>query len=73
MIGPTPPPPTSIRSTLRIGVISDAVPVKNSSSAMYNISLGIDCSRVGIPRFAASLRIESRVIPFKRVPSMGGG
>jgi hypothetical protein len=38
-MGPTPPSPprlvpTGIRSTLRMGVISEAVPVKKSSSAM---------------------------------------
>ncbi len=34
VIGPAFPLPTGIRSTLRIGVTSDAVPVKNSSSAV---------------------------------------
>ena len=35
MIGPRLPSPTGILSTERTGVISAAVPVKNTSSAMY--------------------------------------
>ena len=40
--GPRRPLPTVMRSTERMGVISAAVPVKNSSSAMYSISRGIE-------------------------------
>lgn len=38
--GPAWPPPTVIRSTLRTGVTSEAVPVRNSSSAVYRLSRG---------------------------------
>ena len=40
MTGPRLPVPTVMRSTERIGVTSAAVPVKNSSSAMYSSSRG---------------------------------
>src|SRR4029077_13596530 len=47
VIGPTAPLPTTILSTERIGVTSTAVPTKNTSSAMYNISSGVADSFTG--------------------------
>ena len=69
--GPGLPAPIVILSMLRMGVISAAVPVKNTSSAMYSISRGICASRTAIPASRASVMIVSRVIPPRIVPSSG--
>jgi hypothetical protein len=60
-----------MRSTLRTGVSSAAVPVKNTSSAMYSISRGMCSSRTGIPCAAASCMMVWRVIPPRMLPSSG--
>src|SRR6185437_8680269 len=63
VMGPRRPLPTGMRSTERIGVTSAAVPVKNSSSARYSSSRGMDASRTVRPSCAASFITVSRVIP----------
>ena len=70
--GPRVPAPTVIRSTDRIGVISTAVPAKNTSSARYSISRGSTCSRTSYPRSLAMVIAESRVMPESTEEPMGG-
>src|ERR1039458_10692321 len=48
-MGPRRPAPMVIRSIERIGVISAAVPLKKTSSAMYNSSRGMMLSTTGMP------------------------
>src|SRR3972149_4937210 len=72
-MGPRPPSPILSLSTLRRGVTSAAVPVTNTSSAVYNISRGMGCSRTGISIPRARGRMVSRVRPQSSVPSSGGG
>ena len=57
------PSATFTPSTLRIGVTSAAVPVKNSSSAMYRNSRGIVTSRTSYPISLAIWMIDIRVMP----------
>ena len=61
-----------MRSTERSGVISAAVPVKNTSSAMYSISRGTICSRTGIFRSSHSFITELRVMPGSTLAPIGG-
>ena len=68
---PARPAPTLIRSTLRTGVTSDAVPVRKISSPVYSISRGSGCSRTAIPASRASVMMLSRVMPCSSVPLIG--
>jgi hypothetical protein len=72
VMGPRAPRPTLILSTDRIGVISAAVPVKNSSSARYSSSRGTRCSTTGMPLRRARVITVSRVIPGSTDDTSGG-
>src|SRR5258707_5935267 len=61
-----------MRSTVRIGVTSAAVPVKNTSSAIYNNSRGMIVSTSGMPSSRANWSTESRVIPGSTEAPNGG-
>ena len=53
-IGPLLPAPMILWSIERIGVTSAAVPLKNTSSAKYNLSLEIPSSTTSYPKSLAS-------------------
>src|SRR4029453_15079757 len=70
--GPRRPRPTFTRSTERMGVTSTAVPAKNTSSAMYNVSRGSVSSLTVKLRSRAIVMTESRVMPQSTELPTGG-
>ena len=55
-----------------MGVISAAVPVKKTSSAMYRLSRGMSCSMTSWPNSPASVMTQSRVSPGSTEAVSGG-
>ena len=69
--GPGLPVPTGRPSTLRMGVISAAVPHMKSSSHRYRYSRGMSRSTTSRPASRASTMIESRVMPLSSAALTG--